>query len=446
MANGNGGRYHSLLTALLLVVAAALLAWLSVRHAVIMDWTRGGRHGLSSASRRVLERLPGNIEVTSYARDDTDLRAQVRGFIERYRRQKPEIDLVFVNPDTNPSEVRNLGIEVDGELVIRYHGRLEHVRNDSEEEFTNALQRLLRGTDRWVAFLEGHGERSPFGEASHELSRWGRYLHNRGLNLQPINLAALAAIPDNTSVLVIASPHTAYAAGETAIIRNYLEQGGNFLWLVEPDEHNGLDNVRDYLGLKFQPGTIIEMNGSVVGINDPTIALSTTQLYGRHPAVAQFDLTTMFPMATAVDARPDSPWRVTPVVTTSTHTWLERGPLQGTVSFEAKQDVAGPFAIALSLERDLPSGRQQRIMVIGDGDFISNRYVDNQGNLELGLRVMDWLAQSEGFITIPVRMVEDANLELSRPAAIIIGFGLLLVLPAGMLVTGGLIWWRRRRL
>jgi len=323
---------------------------------------------------------------------------------------------------------------------------VEHVRKDSEQEFTNALQRLLRGTDLWAAFLEGHGERSPFGDASHDLSRWGRHLHNRGLNLQPINLAALAAIPDNTSVLVIASPRTAYAAGEVTIIRNYLEHGGNLLWLVEPDEHNGLDDIRDYLGLEFPQGTIIEMNGSVVGINDPTIALSTTQLYGHHPVVAQFDLTTMFPMATAVNARAGDPWRVTPVVTTTTHTWLERGPLQGTVSFDAKQDVTGPFAIALSLERDLPSKRQQRIMVIGDGDFISNRYLDNQGNLELGLRVMDWLARSEGFITIPARTVEDANLEFSRPAAIIVGFGLLLLLPAGILVTGGLIWWRRRRL
>ncbi|MBF8269301.1 MAG: ABC transporter [Gammaproteobacteria bacterium] len=446
MTDNFNGRYQSLLTALLLLVFTGLLAWLSERYSYTLDWTRGGRHNLSGASHQVLDRMPGKIEVTSYASDDVGLRELIRGFVSRYQRYKADISLQFINPDSSPAESRNLGIEVDGELVIRYQDRLQHVLNDSEHEFTNALQRLLRGTDLWLAFLEGHGERSPLGDAGHDLSLWVRQLQNRGLNLQPINLASLAAIPDNTFVLVIASPRTAYLPGEVSLIRDYLERGGNLLWLLDPGEGNGLEELASYLGLEFPDGTIIETNGQVIGISDPTIALSTRQLYGRHPAVAGFDLTTLFPSATAIDAHNSGSWRVTPVVTSATRTWLERGELKGDVRFDQGQDLAGPFTIAVSLERELSSGDQQRIMVIGDGDFIANNYIDNQGNLELGLRVVDWLAQSEDFISIPARTVEDADLQLSRLASIVMGFGLLVFLPVGLLTTGGLIWWRRRQL
>jgi ABC-type uncharacterized transport system involved in gliding motility auxiliary subunit len=442
-------RYQSILTALLLLVLAGLLGWLSARYPWEMDWTRGGRHELSTASRQVLDRMPGPIEVTSYARADPGLRELVRAFVFRYQRYKRDISLEFINPDTAPDEVRNLGIVVDGELVLRYRGRVEHVLNDSEQAFTNALQRLRRGAELWLAFIEGHGERSPLGDADHDLSRWARQLQNRGLNLQPVNLAVLPAIPDNTAVLVIASPRSDYLPSEIRMIRDFLDRGGSLLWLVEPGAQDGLRELAAYLGVAFPAGSIIDMMGQVNGVNDPRVALVTRQLYAPHPAFDQFDLTTHFPLAAAVNIDRDSPWQASPVITTASHTWLERGELHGEIGFDPGQDQQGPFHLAVSLERilpDAPGGRRQRAMIIGDGDFLANNYIDNHGNLDLGLRLMDWLTRSDDFIAIPARTVEDADLQLSRPASIILGFGLLLLLPAGLLTAGALIWWRRRRL
>ena len=440
-------RLNTVVAALLFMVLAALLAWLSVRYSWETDLTRGGRHQLSQASRQVLARMDGAIEVTSYARNEPELRELVRNFLYRYQRVKGDIDLKFVNPDTVPDETRNLGISVDGELVIRYRGRLEHVRTDSEQEFTNALQRLLRGTRVWVAFTEGHGERDPLGKAGQDISIWAKQMKSRGMNLQPINLASLSSIPDNTAVLVIASPTTGFLPGEVHKIIDYLNAGGNLLWLVDPGERNGLGALRKYLGLEFPAGTIIDIAGQVIGIDDPRITLATRQLYGENPAVAGFELTTLFPEAVPIDSKPTGSWKVTPVITTATHTWLERGALQGKISYDKDQDRLGPFNLAVSLERVLhhaASDHQQRVLVIGDGDFVSNTYINKSGNLELGIRLIDWLTRDDNFINIPVRTVEDANLQLSKLAAIIIGFGFLILLPAGLLATGGFIWWRRK--
>lgn len=449
MHRRTGDRLNSAVMGLLLLVLAGLLAWLSVRFHWETDLTRGGRHELSLASRQVLDRMPGSIEVTSYARNDPDLRQLIRDFVDRYQRYKDDISLQFINPDKVPDETRNLSISVNGELILRYNGRVEHVRSDSEQEFTNALQRLLRGADTWLACIEGHGERDPLGNTGHDISIWARQMKNRGLNLQPINLSQLNAIPDNTAVLVIASPTASYLPGEVSKIRDYLAAGGNLLWLADPGEHDGLDELRKYLGLEFPAGTIIDIAGRVIGINDPTITLATRQLYTSQPAVDHFDLTTLFPMALPIYAKTDTPWQVTPVITTATHTWLERGELKGEVSYDKDQDQMGPFNLAVSLERDLHQGdsdKQQRIIVIGDGDFVSNAYINDSGNLELGLRLIDWLGQDDDYVNIPARTAEDANLELSQLSSIIIGFGLLVVLPLFLLIMGGFIWWRRRHL
>lgn len=449
MRRRTGDRLNSAVMSLLLLVLAGLLAWLSVRYHWETDLTRGGRHELSQASRQVLDRMPGSIKVTSYARNDPDLRQLVRDFVDRYQRYKGNIELQFVNPDKVPDETRNLGISVNGELILRYNDRVEHVRSDSEQEFTNALQRLLRGADTWLACIEGHGERDPLGKTRHDISIWASQMKNRGLNLQPINLGRLNSIPDNTAVLVIASPTTAYLPGEVDKILDYLAAGGNLLWLADPGEHDGLDKLRKYLGLEFPAGTIIDIAGRVIGINDPTITLATRQLYTSQPAVDQFDLTTLFPMALPIDANKSGPWKVTPVITTATHTWLERGKLKGEIRYDKNQDRMGPFNLAVSLERNLQQDgghKQQRIIVVGDGDFVSNAYINESGNLELGLRLMDWLAQDDNYINIPARTAEDATLELSQTSSIVIGFGLLVVLPLFLLIMGGFIWWRRRYL
>jgi len=136
-------RLNSLATLLLIVCLTILLAWLSVRYQTQMDWTQSGRHTLSHASQEVLDRMQGPVEITAYAREDAALRKAVEKIVGRYQRLKTDIHLKFINPDAVPDEVRNAGVSVNGEMLLRYQGRTEHVKTGTEEEFTmpcNALR------------------------------------------------------------------------------------------------------------------------------------------------------------------------------------------------------------------------------------------------------------------------------------------------------------------
>ena len=445
-------RLTSIVLTLLIVTLAGLVGWLSVRYTVEFDWTRSGRHTLSEASKQVLAKMDGPIKITAYSREDAGLRDAVRKFIHRYQKIKPDIELHFVNPDVVPDEVRSLGITSYNELLIHYQGRSQHVQPGNEQEFTNTLQRLARGSEYWVAFVEGHGERSALGEANFDLGMWGRQLKNRGFRAQPVNLANLQDVPENTRVLVIAGPQVDLLPGEIKHILDFVDQGGNLLWLVDPGPLHGLEGLAEKLHVNTGPGTVIDTAGRLIGLDDPTIVIETASLYPPHPATRGFTYTTLFPSVTSVTSDAPAPWRIQPLLTTGEHTWLETGKLEGEISFDKGQDIQGPLTIGLTLERDLAPGpgdktsrHTQRIMVIGDGDFLSNTYIGNSGNQELGIRIINWLSNDDDFIPIPASTAPDLQLELSPVASGIIALGFLIVLPLLLFGAGGYIWWRRRK-
>jgi ABC-type uncharacterized transport system involved in gliding motility auxiliary subunit len=96
--------------------------------------------------------------------------------------------------------------------------------------------------------------------------------------------------------------------------------------------------------------------------------------------------------------------------------------------------------------RTRPKPREQRIIIIGDGDFLSNAYLGRGSNLTLALNIFNWLANDETLIDIPVRSAPDQDFELSRASAALIRIGAMFGLPALLLGTGFFIWHRRRRL
>lgn len=445
-------RLNSIVMFCLLSISMGLLAWLSHKHSVEYDWTANGRHTLSEASRNLLAQMPDKIEITSYARENSQLRDAIKKFVGKYQRHKADIVLRFVNPDAVPDEVRNLGISVDGEIIVRYQDRNEHVKSDKEQVFTNALQRLARNQERWIAFIEGHGERNALGDANHDMGEWVKQLFNQGYRVQPINLGESQTIPDNTGILLIAGPRIDYLPGEVEIIINYINDGGNLLWLQEPGPLYKLDALAEELALNFYEGAVIDYAGQLIGINDPTISLVTKTLYSPHPVTEDFVFTTLFPMAGAIELLETDKWSAKPILTTGDHTWNETAKLEGAVEFNKGSDTQGPLTIGISLERELESEqgeelvtKQQRIVVMGDGDFLSNTYLANSGNNELGTRIINWLSSDDEFIAIPPKISNDTQLTISSTVLGIIGIGFLFILPAALIAIGIAISLRRKK-
>lgn len=451
-------RANSIATLCLMLCLMSLVAWASARYNMWHDWTRHGRHSLSTASQGVLSRLPDRLLVTAYARSDLSLRDKTADFVARYQRHKKNLELHFVNPDVVPREVRKLNIRTDGELVLRYGGRVEHVRHLGEQNFSNALRRLTRDREHWLAFVEGHGERQVFGKAEPGFSKWARYLDDQGFKVQPLNLATTGTVPDNISVLILGNPQTDYLDGELAMLQDYVARGGNLLWLADPGELHGLQGLGEMLGIQFEAGVIVDPNQK-----HPARIPFHSQQYGPHAITQGLTATAVLPGSASILVRDDQKmWRPSPLLRTTMHAWNETGG-RHKARYDEDSDNAGPLQAGISIRRAarrLPaqtearpdaSGQNpgpengQRIVVIGDGDFLSNAHLGRGGNLELGMRIINWLAAEEQLLNVPTRMQPDRGVHLRPRVLQWGGLGFLLVLPTAFLLSGLAIRLRRRR-
>jgi len=445
-------RFAHLLFLALLLLAATLVAFLSTRFSFETDVSYAKRSSLSEASIQLLKTMEAPVEVISYAQRDGEVRAVIADFIQRYRRVKPDLTLRFIDPDADPGAMRAQGVQVNGELEIHYGDRNERLKVLSEAEFSNALLRLTRIEERMVAFLEGEGERQAQGKANADLGQFMALLGEQGVRSVPLPLANMGKVPENTALLVIANPQVKLSPANVAVLVDYVERGGNLLWLTEPNEQAGLEPLADALSIRVLAGTVVDGGGQAFGISDPSfVALSH---YPEHAITHDFALSALFPQPAALAQLANPRWRLQSLLQSSDKSWNETGHIpkagepEGAVRFDASEgEISGPLDLGFALSRlsPRPDRQEQRVVVIGDGDFLSNSFLGNGGNRELGQRVFNWLLNDDALITIPERTAPDRELKISQNILSVMSLVFLLGIPLLLVTIAGFIRWQRRK-
>jgi ABC-type uncharacterized transport system involved in gliding motility auxiliary subunit len=431
----------------LFLALVMLVAFLARDYRKEWDVTRNARNSLSQSTLDVLRQLEGPVAITAYAVATDAAGANVHKIIEErlrpYRRAKPDLELTFVDPREDPKRAAAAQIRTPNELTIEYRKRIEHmpVSEFNEQSFTAALMRLMRGSQSLVLWLEGHGERRLDGIANHDLGEFGRQLQTKGLKLNSLNLALAQAVPGNAAALIIASPQTDVQGDEVEKIRRFVQGGGNLLWLIDPEPLRGLHPIAEMLGLVLTPGTVVDF--AVRPRNGPPV-FAVGSSYGTHPITASFRYNTLFPHARHIGLPDSEEWRASPLVEVAQRGWVEMSPLDEKPTFDKARDLPGPVVIAAAFERTVGE-RQQRVVVVGNGAFLSNAYLGNGGNLQLGTALINWLTAEDMLIDIDPKPAPDSRLEIDQMTLYAIAFGFLLVLPLFFVLTGAFIWWRRRR-
>jgi len=429
----------------LLAALVALLAYFAHEYRIEHDLTQNARNTLSQQTRELLAKLSGPIHVTVFATSQDargNLRRLAREFLAPYQRAKPDLGVTFVDPREDPQQVRAAGVRVDGEMIVEYNRKSEHLTDYSEQTFANTLLRLARSSERLVMVLSGHGERRIDGIANFDLGEFGKQLTAKGFRTAGLNLALAQEVPANAALLIIASPQIDLQPSEVDKIRQYLQKGGNLLWLIDPEPLHGLQPVAEMLGLVLGPGVVVDPAAQQLNAS-PAMAIAASY-DPRHPITANFNLNSVFPFARAVDASEGGDWRVTRLIEVAPHGWVETGRLDNKITFDKNRDVPGPVNIAVALERTVDD-RAQRVVVVGNGNFLANTFLGNGGNIDLGVNIVNWLASDENLITLQPRPAVDSELGFGVTARYLLLYGFLIFLPLAFAGAGVAIWWRRRK-
>ena len=454
-------KLNNLLFYILFLSMIGLLAYLSQQKKIAFDWTFNNSNSLSLPTQTLLKHLDQPIKFIFYIPDRADLKRDLTKLVAKYQRVKPTIELEFVNPDLNPARAKQAGVQNAGQLALHLGERHELLDSVIDEQvIVNALQRMSRAHERLVVFIEGHGERNPLATQANGMSKLVALLEHKGFKIQPHHLLRTAALPDNASFVVLASPTQDYTPAEVDMIQRYLSKGGNLLWLQDPEGLHGLQALAQSLGITIADGTVIDADVQLqasFGIGHP--AGVPVIDYGQSVITENLnEQKTLFPFATQVKVTEaanqtiDHPaWQKQTLLTTLPSSWLESsGVLTGSVKYDAgSQDQAGPITVGLSLTRHLenkaPTPQEQRIAVIGDSDFMTNHYIGYGANLNLATNLFNWLGRDDNLLQVPNTRAPDTEVNLSQTALISMVLGFLLILPLGLVGSGVAIWWIRKR-
>ena len=444
---------------LLVLMLVILLGYVASLYHWSKDITQANHNTLTQGSINILKQMKGPVDFTVFAsKDDVNngeaFRKGMVDFVSRYQRTKPDIRLKFISPTEEPKLVQEAGIKTDGEVVIEYNKRSEHITPPfAEQEMTNLLVRLSRTNTQPVMYLDGHGERNLTGLKNYDIGEFGKQLELKGFKFANPNLTIAQSVPSNGAMLVVASPQVDISEVEAKKIKAYLEAGGNLLWLLDDDNMHGMQMVADYLGVKVSRGIAVDLSSASYKA-DAKVAFATA--YGEHAITKNFMLQTLFPEAHEVTAEGTDAngWQVSKLIDVAPNGWLESDKIMPGVSnqkvtFDDKLDKRGPINIAVALERTYGK-KGQRVVVVGNGNFLSNTFITNGGNIDLGVNIINWLVGDDRLITIQPMPLKDINVNIPNDTkgfvtAWTVFHSFQYFIPIGVFVAGLILWWKRRK-
>jgi len=119
------------------------------------------------------------------------------------------------------------------------------------------------------------------------------------------------------------------------------------------------------------------------------------------------------------------------------------------VSYDPKEDISAPLTIAASAEKGaLPDESVKvdtsRMIVVGNTTFLTNEAL-TEANVDFVLAGLNWLLNREELIGIAPKEEQQFSLNLTGDQMQRIELLVMLVMPLGVAMLGGLMWAQRRR-
>ena len=477
-ANGPRLSLPKIAAAVGVVIALNILAGI---YSTRWDLTASRLYQLSPETRAAVRMLDAPVRVLLFAQQE-ELAAH-RDRVNELSNASRLVTIEYVDVDAQPELVRQYDVREFGTAVIEHKGRVERIKAGSEQEFTNALNRLREGRTRKVYFTTGHAERDTASTERVGYSNIAAALERDNFLVETINIARDGDLPPDVTLVVVAGPRADFFRAEVESLQRYLERGGAILFMVDPFEDLKRYITETGIALFMMDPSSVSVTGELRNltafvreqgaelVNDVVVDTSemgqyigtdasvpVAAAYPSHPITEALTSLTAYPMARSVRPVPRDGVTVAPIIETGEKTWSETDIQQlaaGRFSMDpAKGDRPGPVSLGVAISgrpvstssggtapaRDTPS-REPRLVVVGDSDFVANYSGNVPGNADIFLSMIRWLAQ-ETVVAIPPRVPQERVLTMTGSQVRIVSWFAVLLLPG--LAAGAFVYLRER--
>jgi ABC-type uncharacterized transport system involved in gliding motility auxiliary subunit len=447
-------KYAAYATSYILIVLAAIVVAnvLANRYNKSYDATSNKRYSLSEQTAKIVKGLKQDATITYY--NQSTRFHDGRDLLDEYANLSPKVKVDYVDPDKNPQAAREAGVTDFGTAIVRVGLKKEQAKSVTEEGITGALIRDLKGGTRTVCFTSGSGEHQLTDSDREGLSRFKDSLAKDDYETKSIDLLQKADVPTDCTTLVIAGPTRNYEPPEVDAIKKYVEDGGRALFLLDPPLKLGHDEIADNdaltsllqsWGVTMTKDLILDLNpiGQIAGLG-PQVALVTS--YGSQPIVDQMKgMATGFPLSRSMEIKSGDKTSVQKLFDSSTSSLATNNLSSPAVNVNDPKNKKGPLTIAAAGSYSTGKENSQgRFVVVGSSSWIANRFFDFNGNSDLALNTINWLASDEDLISIRPKQQDDRRITLTRSQLGWVRATSQFLLPGIVVVVWIGVWWKRR--
>lgn len=464
---------------LLCVVLFGVANYLGYRHWVRRDLSPNADYSLSESTEGTLRGLSKDVEITVVFMRDSAVMLDVRALVEEFRRvKKSRIKTSEIDPARDLERAEQLklknGLALKGNgILVRANNRSRFISEDEivikglnrdrdnpsvdfrgEDALISAIMGLVQGEARKFYFVAGKGATTQTGNelAYLLLAELGK---QQNFEVLPINLTEAESIPGDASGLVLVGAKYDLSEHEMQLLSEYWEQKrASILVLLDPSgetarlrqflRENGVSPRRDRVlyAESTSAGPKKQFSVQTWFLADSVISRPFTEVTGVLSGQTQ-----SLALDTESAALRAKHILVVPLMDAADRFW-------GEVDYDAElpsvdsADTKPPVHVAASIERGAVSDERLRVdsarmVVVGNASMLdpATRLGVHQDFISSSL---NWMLNRERLIGPTPKRKNTFRIQLTEEQRRQIFWVTCLLMPAGVLGVGLLVWSHRR--
>ncbi len=425
-----------------------------------IDMTEQKLYSITEQTEKYVKGLKEDVTIYVLSAEDS-ADETVTKMLERYEDLSEYVKVFYVDPIANPgfaSQYTNEALNMNSIIVVSeqrskvidyydiYAMELDYstyqyqtTGYDGEGQVTSAIDYVTSEDLPKVYMTEGHGE-SSFS------STFAKNLEKENIEYVDINLMNYDAVPEDAASLLIYAPANDFNEDDAAKVIDYLDRGGKVIFISGSYEKEmpNCQSILEYMNLTIAQGLVVETNRNQYYQN-PMYLLPKVS-YSSHTSGISNTYYIFAPYAQGISVPEDSEDISYDSFLTTSADAYSKVNLNSTIMDKEEYDVEGPFAIGVEAVKQLEEGTA--ILVVYS---CSQLFTDDASSLVSGANqlmlsnTISAFSDHEVSISIPVKTYEMKYITLTSSDVVALGLLSTVILPAGCLIVGFVIWFRRRR-
>ena len=312
---------------------------------------------------------------------------------------------------------------------------------DGEGQITSAIAYVTAEDMPVVYTLTGHDE----AELSTTVTS---SIEKENIELKSLSLLTEEAVPEDAKAVIIYGSISDISEDEKNKLEAYMEQGGQIVLLLgytDKDTPN-LDSLLGDYGITLADGLVLEGDSQHHLPNYPYYLLPDIQSSAYTSDVSSRYVLLAFAqgMTEAADISEDLTYES--LLTTSAKSYSKTN-LESENLDQEEGDIVGPFDLGAVVTKTIDEDTEAKLIVFSSETLLDEQ-VDSMvsgGNSTMFLNVMSQLVDHENTVSIEPKSMSTEYLTVSAGSAIFWGILTIILLPLFLLITGGVIWFGRRK-